>query len=87
MWSTSRLPIPCFQHSDAFVEIRKTNRERQAFAFVAFDGELAAVFADDSANDEEAQAGACGFRGEIGLEDVAEAFGGHAAAGEVLSGQ
>ncbi len=44
------------------------------------DFDVAAVFADDASDDEEAEAGAGGFGGAVGFEEAAHGFGGEAGA-------
>ena len=46
-----RLQIPRLQHAHAFIEIGQANRQGEAFAFVAFDRQFAAVFSYDPAHD------------------------------------
>jgi len=47
--SCLRFLIPCFQHANAFVDVRQTDRQGKTFALAALDGELATVFAHDAA--------------------------------------
>ena len=46
-----------------------------ALVGLGLDFDLAAVFADDAADDEEAEAGAGGFRGAVGFEEAAHLLG------------
>ncbi len=69
------------KEADAVIPKGEADGEGEADAFGAGEVDLAAVGADDAADDEEAEAGALGFGGEVGLEDVAHVIHGDAAAG------
>jgi len=46
-----------------------------ALVGLGLDFDFAAVFADDAADDEQAEAGAGGFRGTVGFEEAAHLLG------------
>src|SRR6188768_2862266 len=70
-----------FQHANAPIEIRQPDRERQSFAFIAFDSQFAAMLAHDPAHNQQAKSGAGIFRRVIWLEDATERFRRHPATG------
>ena len=51
------------------------NDDPSALVGLAFDGDGAAVFADDASDDEQAESGARGFGGAVGLEECAHVLG------------
>src|SRR4029077_8946334 len=59
----------------------QTNCERKAFALVAFNGHFAAVFADDPTHDQQTESRTGALGRKIRVEDPAQTFRGHSAAG------
>lgn len=65
----------CCEEADGAFGSREAEEDACAVVFLAFDFDFAAVFAEDSADDEEAEAGAGGFGGVVGFEERAHVFG------------
>src|SRR6202022_5063170 len=72
--------ISRLEHANAPVDVRQTNRQRESFTFTAFDRQLAAVLAHNSADDQKPESGAAGLGCEIGFEHATEIHCGNSAA-------
>ena len=78
---------PFLQEPDPPGGLRETDCQREPATGRTFDHDLAAVCADDSPDDEKAEAVSVLFRGEVGLEDPADIFRGNAGKAGLLAAE